>query len=305
MSQYVDNQPTKSLFLANTIIATGSAFASYLSDVACYPLDTINTWIKLSSPRDSIRQIMRDHLRKEGYRVFYNGVNAQFMLSFVPNFVYYFCYETSNKYSRILLDKFKLERWVPFIPAVTSAVSQCVSLLILVPMDALKTRMQTNKPAYQYNSVLHGITDIIKKEGYLRLFQASPVYIFHAIIFNMILFQAYETLRIKMMARKGKTNKELTILDSLQNTALATMFAMSITNPLDLIIIRYQVTDSSLSKLSFGKIIRDVLKRDGIKGLNRGVFFRTFYGSVSSCLSLPFYEELRKRFGFDFAEASG
>lgn len=302
MSEAPESKRPKNMFVANSIVAVGTAFANYVSDVMCYPLDTINTWIKLSSPRDSIRQIARDHIKRDGYFVFYKGVNTQFILTFVPTYVYFFCYETANRYSRAFLERMKMEKYVGAIPSVTSGLSQCVSLLILVPMDALKTRMQTSSPFYKYNSVLHGLSDIIKREGYIRLFQASPVYIFHAIVFNMILFQAYETLRIRMMARRGCSNKDLSMLDSLQNTGLATMFAMSITNPLDLLIIRYQVTDSSKKALSFFKIIKDVVKVDGILGLNRGVFFRTFYGSLSACLYLPFYEELRKRYGYDFSE---
>jgi Mitochondrial carrier protein len=302
MSQNADKNRPKNMFVANSIVAVGTAVANYVSDLMCYPLDTINTWIKLSSPRDSIRQIVRDHIKRDGYRVLFKGVNTQFILTFVPTYIYFFCYETANRYSRVLLEHLQMEKYIGAIPSVTSGLSQSISLLILVPMDALKTRMQTSSPFYKYNSVLHGLSDIIQREGYIRLFQASPVYIFHAIVFNMILFQAYETLRRGMMSRRKCSNNDLTMLDSLINTGLATMFAMSITNPLDLLIIRYQVTDSSKKKLSFSSIVKDVVKADGIKGLNRGVFFRTFYGSLSACLYLPFYEELRKRYGYDFSE---
>ena len=288
--------------IGNLKIAFGSASANFVADTLCYPMDTINTWIKTSSRHDRILPICREHIRKDGYSVLFKGVNTQFYVAFIPGFIYYFFYEFTNRVGKSCLDYIKRPHFAPFIPTFSAAISEFASLLIMVPMDALKTRMQLNIPEYNYPSLYNGLKDIIKKEGYIRLFQASPLYIFHALIFNMILFQVYELARIQMMKREHKKNSELTLVNSLQNTLIATVVATMITNPLDLIITRYQCIDSSQTHLSTRDIVRQVYRKDGIRGINRGVYFRTLYQCMESCIYLPVYEELRKRYGVDFAE---
>lgn len=297
-----DNTKNSSIFVNNLKIAFGSALANFAADTLCYPMDTINTWIKTSSRHDNTMAICREHIKKDGVSVLFKGVNTQFYVAFIPGFIYYFFYEMTNRVGRNCLEYFNKSHFTPFIPTISAGISEMASLLILVPMDALKTRMQLNIPEYNYPSLMHGIRDIIKKEGYLRLFQASPLYIFHALIFNMILFQVYELSRINMMKRENKKNNELTLLNSLENTLIATVIATMITNPLDLVITRYQCIDSSQVKLSAFDVVRDVYKRDGIRGINRGVYFRTLYQCMESCIYLPVYEELRKRYGYDFAD---
>lgn len=300
MSQ--ENNKKKDNYLFNTlIIATGAATATFLADTFCYPMDTINTWIKTSSRHESSLKIIKEHVRTDGWKVFFYGVNTQFYVAFVPGMIYYTCYELSNRLGKRALEYFNKSSYSMFIPTITASLSECASLAIMVPMDALKTRMQLNTPEYNYPNVLAGLKDIINKEGYFRLFKASPLYIIHAIVFNTVLFQAYELSRISMMKRSGLKNSDLTLMDSLKNTLMATVAATFITNPLDLVITRYQVMDSSAANLSWKAIVRQVIKADGYQGLNRGVFFRTFYQCIEACVYLPVYEELRKHYGTDFA----
>ena len=289
------------VLVRNIIVAAGSSFANYIADIVVYPLDTINTWIKTSSRKDKIIRLTKKHIRKDGAGVLFRGINTQIYTGFFPSFVYFFCYEMSNRLCSKFLRYMHMEKYSVFIPTVTATLSECTSLLIMVPMDALKTRLQLNSPLYQYPSIFAGLKEIVSKEGYLRLFKASPLFIFHALVFNTILFQSYELFRIRQMKQTGKKNEDLTFKDSLWNTLYATVIAMSRTNPLDLIITRYQVIDSSMGKLSFRKVVKDVYKTDGWRGLNRGVWFRTFYGCLEASLYLPVYEELRKRYGFDFS----
>ena len=136
----------------------------------------------------------------------YRGVNTQFYVTFLPTFVYFFLYEYSNRYFRQLLERNNLQKYSSVTPMVTATVSELFSLLIIVPMDTLKKRYQVNQGQYRYRSMAHGLVSISKKEGILRLFMASPVYLVYATLYNTILFQIYESLRIKRMQLQGKTN---------------------------------------------------------------------------------------------------
>ena len=285
-----------------TIVAAGSAAAAYFTSLVCYPLDTINTWIKLSNRGDCTRSIIRNHIRKDGFKVLFRGSGSVFMHTAVPTFSYYFLYETLNRYSRKVLDRLGMQHYSLLIPGVTAGISESITLLLSVPIDTVMTRMQMNLPQYQYRSLSHGLKQVIKNEGYLRLFRASPLYLCYTVVQTMIFFQIYEYLRVKQMQRQGKTNNQLTVADSVKNSAIATIATCLAMNPLELIIIRYQAVDSSVSRLSVKSIVQNLLLKDGFKGFSRGLMFSIGYGCLHACVSIPMYEELRKRYGYDFAE---
>lgn len=44
-------------------------------------------------------------IAKNGYKSLYYGINAQFPCVFLPSFIYYLVYESSNKIARKFLDK--------------------------------------------------------------------------------------------------------------------------------------------------------------------------------------------------------
>lgn len=292
---------TDSAMRRNLSIAAGTALANYLSDTFVYPFDTMNTWIKNSDRGTSMVDLVKNKIKVHGINSLVKGINTQFYGIFVPSFLYFFAYEVTNKLSRDLLVLTKKEQYSIWIPTITATISQMVALVIQVPMDTIKTRYQINNGNYKYNSTLHAARDTIQKEGFIRLFKASPLLFANMIIFNTILFQAYELFRINQMKREKKSNKELTLLDSMRHTAYASIIATFITNPLDLVLTRYQVIDSSNVELSMKKIVNDIYNKHGVRGLNRGVYFKTFYRSLDSLLYIPIYEQLRKHYGTDFA----
>lgn len=299
-----DKTNGSSPFLNNVKVAFGSALGSLISEIICYPFDTINTWVKTWPGNDKTPHIIRHNVKTDGFKVFYKGINTQFYVTFLPGFLYFLAYEMSNRQARKALEYMKLERLSGYTPIVTVTVSEFAALLILVPMDALKKRYQVNSDIFQYKSVRHGLSDMIKKEGYFRLFKASPLYLAYNVLYNIVLFQTYETLRIQQMKKERKENKDLTFADAVWNTAQATLLATLITNPLDVIITKYQVIDSSISKLSAKQVFVDTYRRGGIKGLNRGAVIKCFYRVIDTCIYLPIYEELRKSYGYDFARST-
>lgn len=284
--------------MGTMIVATGTSFANYMAAMLCYPLDTINTWIKLSNRGQRTNTIVRDHIRKDGFRVLFKGGSTTFLQCYVPTFIYFFLYENLNRYGKNFLDQMGWQKYSILMPGITAGISEALSLLISVPIDTVRTRMQMNSPQYQYRTLRQGLSQVIRNEGYIRLFKASPLYLFNSIMQSMIFFQTYEYLRVKMKQR----NQTVTFADSIWNTVIATGVTCIITNPLDLLIIRYQTTDSNVNKLCIKSIAGDLFKRDGLHGLNRGLSVGMLYGILSACTYIPIYEELRKRYGYDFAE---
>ena len=132
------NQDT---FSRKLIVALGSAAGSCFGDTLVYPFDTMNTWIKLDSSKRSYPVLVKEHIRRLGYPSLYNGVRTQFGCIFIPEAIYFASYEFLNKWSRNLLDRVDKPYLIPFIPSFSATAGEALSLCVLVPMDAVKTRM--------------------------------------------------------------------------------------------------------------------------------------------------------------------
>lgn len=253
-------------------------------------------------------------VKREGMRSLYAGVNAQFPCIFIPSFIYYVLYDISNRWSRKLVDYMETPGLIPWIPSVTATFSEGVSLVVYVPMDGIKTRLQSGN--YKYQSIVAGLRETAQREGLMRFFSASPKYLMKALVYHTCLFQSYEYLRIKWRKQKEDDMRieaerrgevyhqgdlKFNMNDTICATLIANTLATAITNPVDMLIIRYQITDSSKSQLSTLNLLKQCFVNEGMKGFNRGLLLRLCYTNVQCLIYLPLYEYLRQNYGEDFA----
>ena len=109
--------------------------------------------------------------------------------------------------------------------------------------------MQMNSPEFNYRGAYHGLKEIHRKEGLIRLFQASHLYCGMIIIQTTFQLWFYELIRFAFLRRFHDKNEEVKMLrlhESLVATIISTIAAVSIVNPIDVIITRYQLVDTSI-----------------------------------------------------------
>lgn len=63
----------------------GSSLGVFLADCILYPLDSINTLVKIDKKNRSTYQIFTRTINKRGISQFYKGLNTQFLISFFPS----------------------------------------------------------------------------------------------------------------------------------------------------------------------------------------------------------------------------
>lgn len=276
------------------VVATGAGIASLIADCLIYPFDTMCTWIKLNNSSNKQLNIIKDKLLLGGRNSLFNGFSAQIGSVLIPQSVYFFMYEYSNRKVKRFVDKIDAPELTLLIPTVTATFAEICSLFVLIPFDVMRLRMQSGDPRFQYQSILKGMTEISRKEGVFRLFQGSPIYLAHVLLLNTIIFQAFEYFRVKFHTLSG-SHLGGTILASF----CATTLAIYSTNPLDTIIRRYQCIGHNLSA---GSTILRAAKELGYKGLQKGVFMRLLFSNVQYPLGLVAFQLLREKFGGDFAD---
>lgn len=292
-------------------IPFSASLATFIGDFITYPLETITTFVKKSHyPRHAYEQIWQK-TKTQNWKFFLHGIDTVFYSAFFTNFVYFGVYEgfgqiTSSKTAK---NYFKDYTWL--LPTVGSLIAETASLLVLIPIDCVQTRIQSNLPAFRYKGLWHGLRSIRKKEGFGRFFLGSHLYMVHNLMFTPIIFTIYERYKKQIISeRKAKPFYEqynkydqdhlFTLQDSIKGTLLATTISTLLTNPLYTILIRFQVVNYSQAQYMNERIwyiIKSSYRFSGFRGLNVGLVPRMVTANFSACLYIPVYEYFRTRFG--------
>ena len=268
------------------------------SDLLFYPIDTITTRIRANHKEHlSFVEATRDYIKNEGVRTLYRGYVTTFSCAFVPAFVYFLFYENLKDASRRVLDRYKHEKLKVFIPAFSGAAAEILALLTYLPFDTVRTRLQANLPDYQYRSVSHGLREIHRKEGMLRVFKASHLYLVTSTVYTGIQFQFYEMMRTHLLHTYRRESHQLNIGEKLSVGVVASALACIIVNPLDFLLTRFQILDSSKHTLSVRSIVRDVLKNEGPSAFFKGLGAKIVFSGMYSIFYLPIYDYFRQIYG--------
>lgn len=281
-----------------------SAFGTYLADTLSYPLELLGTVIKSQHEKSPIIATARGIVRENGFRALFKGVSTVIWTTLFPNFTYFYIYETINNFAvNYVNGKVGIEDNF-YLPPLSSLCAEMVCVVLFVPADTVQTRMQLNSSKYQYHSLLGGIRDIVRNEGVVRLFSASYLYITQLLIFTPMQFTFYEWLKMSQFNSKENKNS-ISYLESVKFTVISTSFSAIITNPINTLVIRYQVTDFSDQQgkaLNGWRILTENFRKHGFRDLNRGMTIRLLQTNVNSMVFLPIYEMGRQLYGVDITK---
>lgn len=273
-----------------------SASVAFASSVLFYPVEVMATIIKTKIRHTPIRVAFRDTYRERGFKSFYNGIGTVFYEVFPPYVVYFLVYDTLNHEMGTYFKRNSIDcRWV--IPPLTSFTAEAVSLALLVPINTIQTRMKTGEARYQYRSTFHGLQTISRTEGLWRLYKASHLLLLYMMSFTTIQFSLYEWSKKAILNYTGE--KHFCLRESLAATLVATTIASAITNPIDTLLVRYQVTDFTESKnkeLTASKLMLRDFRKFGYSGINRGLAIKLLLDNYYSAVYLPAYEYFRQRY---------
>ena len=83
---------------------------------------------------------------------------------------------------------------------------------------------------------------------------------------------------------------------------ISTALAAAIVNPVDFIITRFQLIDSSQSNLTVKGIIVDAWKNEGKKAFLKGLGIRVLQYSLFSIFYFPVYDYFKSKYGITLAD---
>lgn len=146
---------------------------------------------------------------------------------------------------------------------------------------------------YNYHGVLDALKQISDKEGFFRLYRTSNLFILYMLLYTGIQFQMYETIRFY-----AQHSLNLTLL----NTFVSTVTANIVVNPLEVLITRTALVDTTQKELKILRTISKIREREGISGFYKGFTAKLCSTVLYTLCWFPIYDRLRERYGSDLRD---
>jgi len=118
-----------------------------------------------------------------------------------------------------------------------------------------------NLPEYQYSSARDGLREIYEREGLLRFYKSTKVFLMTNTIYTAFLFQFYELLNYHFR------DKPYSIFDT---SPLSAFMAAIIVNPFEVVLTRYALVDTTKKKLVLSYLLKRLWQREGLSGFYKG-----------------------------------
>jgi Mitochondrial carrier protein len=301
---HINHQANKQSFQP-LIVGVSSGIASYIGDICTYPLDVINTKMKLSTIKGEkgLAPLLRI-VKQEGFHGLWKGVGTQFYCTLFPQSIFFYTYENVNYQGMMLIKKSRLaepykEIQQTVLPLFSSTIAEIFCLACMLPFDIVRIRIQAGLIDYAGKSTLAGVRRVFLQEGLFRIYKATPIYTLSTFIFAVFQMQGYEFLRLSYF-RYYIDESHFSLKASALCTVAATLFATFFANPLDLIVTRFQVINSS--SLSISGLVKNMIKEEGIACLNRGLLIKSCYNGLGALFVFPVYEYFRSIYGIEIAD---
>ncbi|GET01803.1 mitochondrial substrate carrier family protein [Rhizophagus clarus] len=242
-----------------------SSVAAVISRLCTHPLDTIRVRLQTNTTSRSgsklVNNLFIQLIRKSPIKSYYSGLAVAASLDT----------STLNHMS-------------------SAAIAEICSGVFWTPMEVLKSKLQTygtSNGTIRINT-LQMSKLILENEGIKGFFRGYLLSLVVFIPHTMIYFVLYEKFKIWT-----KNERNLTSNDYLINSAIACSIAGSISNILDIIKTRWQVSFSKETPL---KIMKNMYKNEGgLRAFTRGMGARVLWMVPSSSISMTIYEILKNK----------
>lgn len=150
-----------------------------------------------------------------------------------------------------------------------------------------------NTEEYQYPTAMTGLREIREKEGMLRFYKSTRIYFATKTLYTAVQFQTFEMLNFYYSHVPGAM---------FINSVLSAVVATTILNPLEVLITRYALVDTTKKKLVFRYMVQRILQREGFAGFYKGYITEVMLRSIYSLMWLPVFQLMRDKFGVHMEE---
>jgi solute carrier family 25 iron transporter 28/37 len=271
--------------------AVAGSCAGVAEHIAMFPLDTVKTRLQAFSGGSSVRQVVRDIVRENGWKGFLRGWTAIASGCVPAHIALFTVYENSKAYLSTAEGGL-----TDFNAALCGGLATLAHDSILTPMDVVKQRLQLGC----YSGVADCIRKVVKSEGYGSLFRSLPT----TLMINAPYGSIFVLLNERLKASEMFSGETLTT--HFATAGIAAGLASIATHPLDVVKTRLQTQDvlckggschlkrnAHVKYPSFRIAVATMWSEEGIRGFYRGLVPRTLLSVPAAATCWGTYESVK------------
>lgn len=254
------------------------AFATAFGDFCMHPLDTIKVLQQTGGGLnliDTAKQIIKTH----GFVGLYQGVVPYVSADGISGAIKFATFELS----KVFVERRTPIKYHPAVQFLCAAGAMLACSVVLVPGEVLKTKLQGGV----VSSLLGGVKQILKEEGFGGLFAGYVATLVRDIPYTMLELGLYEN--IKTIFRQIRSKTDLDQKDELAAAAITGGISSFLTTPLDVIKTKLMM-QSAAEGSGFMNMFLSVYKEKGISGLYVGSLARVSWLLPFTTIYLGVYE---------------
>jgi len=249
-----------------------------------HPIDTLTKrtmYNKEKMNRKNLSQILFKEYSKENilnkYKSLYTG--AKFGM-------FYKVLQRTYKYGgqSVLNEKLKLTNNKSLNQAITGSLIGAGEV-ILLPLDVLKIRMQTNPDLIKNKS----FTNIIKEEG-VGLYRGSGITVIRNMPGSFALFGANSFTKNVIFDLKDE--EKATLYQNFISSTIGALTCITVSNPMDVMKVRIQAENK---KQNYKKMAKEMLKNEGMGSFFKGLLPKSLTIAPKLIFSFTIAQEIIKR----------
>ncbi|XP_055373345.1 peroxisomal membrane protein PMP34 [Condylostylus longicornis] len=281
----------KVLSYESFVHAVSGATGSVVAMSVFYPVDTVRARLQVEEPekreKSGTFSVLNEIFKYEGISSLYRGLVPVLQSLCLSNFVYFYTFHSLKA-----MQGRGNGNQSAFKDLLLGSIAGMVNVMLTTPFWVVNTRLKMNgvagKPVEKFNNLLDGLIFIGKTEGFKGLW-AGAIPSLMLVINPALQFMFYES--IKRRLTKIHANVHTTSFFFLG--ALAKAFATFVTYPLQLVQTKLRTCDRSLKQdASTTKILFEIARKYGFKGLYRGIEAKIWQTILTAALMFATYEKI-------------
>ncbi|KAL2481837.1 Mitochondrial substrate carrier family protein [Abeliophyllum distichum] len=281
--------------LAKQEHAFAGAMAGIFVSLSLHPVDTVKTVFQsCRMDQKPLHDICRSIISERGVMGLYRGISSNIASSAPISAVYTFTYESVKS------------TLVPFFPKEYQSLAHCMAggcasiatSFIFTPSERIKQQLQVGS---HYRNCWNALIEIIQKGGLSSLYTGWGAVLCRNIPHSVIKFYTYERLK-QLMLPSDQPNALATLVCG----GLAGSTAAFFTTPFDVVKTRYQtqIPGSVNQYDGIFNTLKDIAKREGLKGLYRGLTPRLAMYMIQGALFFASYESFKRLLSLEVPQLS-
>lgn len=260
------------------------------------PLDVLKIRFQVQSDMKSrfqytsLSSATRSILRHEGIAGFWKG-NVAALLMVMP----YASIQFATFY-QLKEVGFSARTREPYRSLVLGAIAGASATVCVYPLDLLRTRFAIQTEPRMYKSVAHAFSLIYKRNGVQGLYAGLQPTLIEIVPCVSIQFAVYEAARRRLLERNASDS--LTPVQNLSIGAVSGVVAKFAIFPLDVCKKKLQIVVDNPDRSYSGvwDVMRQVYRREGTRGLFRGLLPSLLKAVPNSAVTFFAYQEARDMF---------